>query len=87
MLTSMGDHFSKGLIEYHNGKALGAEGLEALLIHCANDYGYDKLPLQERRAKILDLVPKMTEALLDDEVALELLRLADSPMTFLRGDD
>ena len=82
MLTSMGDHFSKGLIEYHNGKALGAEGLEALLIHCANDYGYDKLPLKERRAKILDLLPQMTEALLDDEVALELLRLADSPMTF-----
>ncbi len=82
MLTSMGDHFSKGLIEYHNGKALGAEGLEALLIHAANDFGYDKLPIVERRQKILELVPSMTKAVTQDAVALELLQKADSPMTF-----
>lgn len=82
MLTSMGDHFSKGLIQYHNGRPLGASGLEALLIHTANDFGWDKLPIPERRQKVLELVPNMEEALRDDEAACKLLEQADSPMTF-----
>lgn len=82
MLTSMGDHFSKGLIQYHNGKALGAAGLEALLVHAANEFGWDKLPIAERLQKILAFVPSMEEALSDDTAARKLLAQADSPMTF-----
>ena len=81
MLTSQGDHIAKGLIKFANGVRLGATGLHALKLHTANCYGYDKLNIADRIAKIEELVPEIME-IDDDNVALNLLQNADEPMTF-----
>ena len=81
MLTSQGDHIAKGLIRFANGVRLGATGLKALKLHTANCYGFDKLNIDDRLAKIEDLVPEIMEVN-NNNVAVKLLRNADEPMTF-----
>lgn len=81
MLTSQGDHVAKGLIEFANGIRLGKGGLRALKLHVANCFGFDKLNLSERLAKLEALMPRIKQ-ISDDRVALKLLAEADEPMPF-----
>ena len=47
-LSSQGDAWAKGLIEFHNGVPLGDRGLDALALHLANCAGHDKLSIDDR---------------------------------------
>lgn len=44
----IGNDFSRGLLEYSEGKPLGVSGLKWLKIHLANCMGKDKIPFRER---------------------------------------
>jgi len=82
MLTSQGDHYSKSLIIFHNGKRLGKGGLKALKIHVANCYGHDKLSLAARVREVEKLLPEIQAMLTDDQKSISLISQADEPMTF-----
>lgn len=47
-LTSQGDSWAKGLLQFAEGVKLGHSGLEALQVHLANCAGKDKLSVQDR---------------------------------------
>lgn len=47
-LNHMGADLNRGLLEFAEGKPLGASGLYWLKVHLANTIGHDKLPLDER---------------------------------------
>jgi len=48
LLNPQGADLSKSLLEFADAKPLGLEGYNWLAIHCANTFGKDKLPFQER---------------------------------------
>ena len=81
MLTSQGDDVAKALIEFANGKRLGAGGLRALKIHCANTYGFDKLELDARVAAIDEMLPAISR-IENDIIAKTLIDDADDGMSF-----
>jgi DNA-directed RNA polymerase len=47
-MNHMGADINRGILEFAEGKTLGAEGLFWLKVHLANKIGKDKLPLKER---------------------------------------
>ena len=49
-LNQIGNDISRGLLEFADGKKLGASGFRWLKIHLANKMGHDKLPIKERMA-------------------------------------
>lgn len=82
MLTSQGDHVAKALIEFANGKRLDETGLEALTLQVANTFGFDKLNIEERLAKVEEMREDILRMLDDDKLSMKLVREADEPMAF-----
>lgn len=82
MLTSQGDHVAKALIEFANGKRIDKHGIEALKLQVANTYGYDKLSIEDRLAKVDIMADDIKLMLDDDKVAIKYLQQADEPMAF-----
>lgn len=53
-LNHQGDDVCRGLLEFSEGKELGADGLRWLKIHAANCYGMDKCSFDDRVAWVND---------------------------------
>jgi DNA-directed RNA polymerase len=74
----MGADINRGILEFSEGKILGADGLYWLKVHLSNKIGKDKLPLDERAAyaeSIMETVHKCAE---DPKNNLEWLQ-SDNP--------
>lgn len=82
-LTSQGDSWAKGLLQFAAGEPLGDDGLENLMIHVANTYGQDKLTLSERIQFVLDHITEWRIALLTFDGQCHLASQADEPLPFL----
>ena len=52
--NNQADHYSKGMMRFKRGRALGESGLRQLKIHIANTWGQDKLQLEDREAYVND---------------------------------
>lgn len=82
MLTSQGDHVARGLIEFANGKRVGASGIHALKLQVANTFGWDKELLEDRIANVDGILDEIMELPYCDSIANNLIAKADEPMAF-----
>ena len=82
MLTSQGDHVAKSLIEFANGKRIDKDGIAALKLQVANCYGYDKLSIEDRLAKVDEMADDIMLMEEDDKLAIRYIQKADEPMAF-----
>ena len=60
-LTPQGDKVSKALLQFADGKKLGATGMRWLMIHAANTYGMDKETLENREKWAMDNLQLMAD--------------------------
>jgi DNA-directed RNA polymerase len=56
-----GDDLAKALIRFHEGKVLGPDGLFWLCVRLANNFGKDKIPLEDRVQWALDHADMVAE--------------------------
>ena len=82
MLTSQGDHVARGLIQFANGKRVGADGINALKLQVANTFGWDKELLEVRIANVDGILDEIMELPYSDDIANNLIEHADEPMAF-----
>jgi DNA-directed RNA polymerase len=75
------DHV-RALFRFANGKPLG-EGLEWLEIHCANSFGIDKKPWNERQAWVADNRREIERTAADPDTTIDWWKNADKPFAFV----
>lgn len=80
--NNQADHWSKGMMQFKNGVALGERGLYNLKAHVANCWGYDKLQIEERVAKVDERVSDLYEVADSFELAAKYCAEADEPLAF-----
>ena len=73
----------KPLLEFADGQILTESGVYWLKVHGANCFGYDKLPYNERVAKIDEMIPVIKKIAQDPIGNLKLWYGADAPLQFL----
>ena len=81
-LTHAGSKLSKSLFLYNKRKAIGSEGWFWLLVHTANCFGEDKLPIDGRFEYANDKLDSWME-IAKDPINNKLWQDADSPFEFL----
>ena len=77
--TPQGDDSSKALLEFAEGKPLGASGRRWLYIHIANLFGVDKVPFDERVDWTLSHAAELIDSALDPLDGGRFWTTADSP--------
>ena len=82
-LSPQGTDQSKGLLEFAEGKPLGAEGWYWLRVHGANKYGYDKATYDDRVAWIDERHEHWLRAADDPLSNKDVWKDADKPYQFL----
>lgn len=82
-LSPQGGDFSKGLLRFHKGKALGKSGVRWFLLHGAGKYGYDKLSFDDRIAAILEREQEILDTATDPLSNTGFWGNADKPWQFL----
>jgi DNA-directed RNA polymerase len=85
-LSPQGADYSKGLLQFSEGKALGADGAYWLAVSGANLYGYDKVTYDERVAFVSGELHTRILAAAGNPCDIESARFiaeADKPMQFL----
>lgn len=81
-LTPQGDKIAKALLQFADGKKLGATGLKWLMIHAANTYGMDKESLENREQWVKDNLD-MIHAVATQPIFNKQWTKADEPFGFL----
>lgn len=64
-LNPQGDDVAKGLLMFADGLPIGPSGYRWIMIHTANTFGQDKLPLDERVEWCMDHMLELTAAGMD----------------------
>ncbi len=82
-LNPQGTDQSKGLIEFAEGKPLGAEGFHWFMVNGANKLGYDKASYDDRVAYMYDNAAKWLAAGSDPIANRGVWTSADKPFQFL----
>ena len=82
LFNPQGDDVSKALLKFKNGKALGKDGFDWLLIHAANVWGYDKESFENRKQWSLKRIDMFKEILSNPYQNTE-WEEADKPFQFL----
>ena len=82
-LSSQSDSWAKGLMQFHEGRELGEEGLTNLAIHLANCWGQDKLSLDGRVDFVNTHITDWRIAIQSFEGQCLLASQADEPLPFL----
>ena len=83
-LSPQGPDYVRGLLQFHEGKPLGEDGLRWLAIHGANKYGEDKSTYADR-VQWVRRNQKAIQAVVEEPTGtgLSFLRGADKPFQFL----
>jgi DNA-directed RNA polymerase len=82
-LNPQGTDHSKALIEFANGKALGATGFKWFMINGANKYGFDKASYDDRVAWVYEHAAEFLAAGTDPIGNRSVWAEADKPFQFL----
>jgi DNA-directed RNA polymerase len=82
-LNPQGTDQSKGLIEFANGKPLGATGYKWFMINAANKYGYDKVSYADRVKWVEANAAQWLAAATDPISHRDVWSKADKPWQFL----
>ncbi|CAG9461105.1 unnamed protein product [Pedinophyceae sp. YPF-701] len=86
-LSHVGRDISRGLLRFATARPLGRQGLDWLLIHAANTFGQDKLPLAGRLQWSQDRLDDMVQAAKDPLAAPRWWTQAENPFQFLATCD
>jgi DNA-directed RNA polymerase len=84
-LHYQGDDLSKALIMFAEGKPIGPDGEYWLAVRLANDFGMDKLPLNERVKWVHEHEDDILDSARDPLDGRRFWNMADSPWQFLAG--
>lgn len=82
-LNPQGNDVAKGLLQFAEGKPLGADGVAWLAVHGANSYGVDKVSFEERIQWVQDNHEAIIESALNPLDGSRFWTEADSPYQFL----
>lgn len=82
-LNPQGTDHSKGLIEFSEGKPLGATGMHWFMVNGANKFGYDKASYDDRVAYMYEHAAKWLAAGADPIANRDVWTDADKPFQFL----
>jgi DNA-directed RNA polymerase len=82
-VTPQGDDSGKALLEFADGKPLGANGAFWLAVHLANNYGYDKASFDDRVQWVIDNEDQILDSALNPIVGKRWWMDADNPFQCL----
>jgi DNA-directed RNA polymerase len=77
------DDSGRALLEFSEGKPLGADGAFWLAVHGANTFGYDKASFEERVAWVVENEPAILGSAEDPMSLISWWEQADDPFQFL----
>ncbi|WNH52462.1 DNA-directed RNA polymerase [Stenotrophomonas oahuensis] len=82
-LNPQGDDVAKGLLQFAEGKPLGARGAYWLKVHIANLFGVDKVSFADRIKWVEENADKLLDSGLDPRDGERFWETADSPVSAL----
>lgn len=85
LVNPQADDLGRAVLEFAHGKPLGTDGVYWLAIHVANTFGFDKAPLSDRVAWVLENEGRILEAALRPLDGDRWWTEADKPWSFLAG--
>lgn len=83
-LSPQGADYAKAVLDFSEGKEIGARGIYWLKVHIANTYGYDKASFDERVVWVDKYMPAIL-LIGEDPSKQDMWEAADKPFQFVRA--